>query len=168
MRLLTVFLAAGLSLTCLSLASLSIKAADLSGVKSVYLMPMSGGLDQYLAIRLASGGVIQVVTDPQKADAIFTDRIGAGFEQSLQDMYGEKKKSDGKLSSDSKLSPDDFAKPVSAAGSRGKGSLFLVDRQSRVVLWSMYAKPKSNDADELHNLAVKIVDQLGKDRAAKK
>jgi len=162
MRLLTVFLAAGMSLTCLSLASLSVEAADLSGVKAVYLMPMSGGLDQYLAIRLSSGGVIQVVTDPQKADAIFTDRIGAGFEQSLQDMYGEKKKSDGKLSA------DDFAKPVSAGGSRGKGSLFLVDRQSRVVLWSMYAKPKTSSADELNNLAMKIVDQLGKDRAGKK
>jgi hypothetical protein len=155
MKLLAIFLAAGLSLSCLSL-----NAADLSGVKSVYLMPMSGGLDQYLAIRLAKSD-IQVVTDPQKADAIFTDRIGSNFEQSLQDMYGEKKKSDGKLSS------DDFSKPTSSPGSRGKGSLFLVDRQSRVVLWSTYAKPKSNAADELNHLASKIAEQLGRDRKAK-
>jgi hypothetical protein len=145
-------------------AGLSLLAGDLSGVKSVYLMPMSGGLDQYLAIRLANGGVMQVVTDPQKADAIFTDRIGANFEQSLQDMYGEKKKSDGKLSSAS----DDFAKPTAHPGSRGKGSLFLVDRQSRVVLWSTYAKPKSSAADEMNHLAMKVADQLDKDYAGKK
>ncbi len=30
---------------------------------------------------------VQVVTDPQKADAILTDRIGAGFEQKLDDLY---------------------------------------------------------------------------------
>jgi hypothetical protein len=152
MKLLTVFLAAGLS----------VMAGDLSNVKSIYLMPMSGGLDQYLAVRLTSGGGIQVVTDPQKADAIFTDRIGANFEQSMQDMYGEKKKSDGKLSS------DDFAKPTSQPGSRGKGSLFLVDRQSRVVLWSTYAKPKSTDSEEMNHLAMKIAEQLGKDRTGKK
>ena len=156
MKLLAIFLAAALT------SSVSLKAGDLSSVKSVYLMPMSGGLDQYLAIRLANTGGIQVVTDPKMADAIFTDRIGANFEQSLQDMYGEKKKSDGKLSS------DDFSKPTSQPGSRGKGSLFLVDRQSRVVIWSIYAKAKGTDADEMNHLAMRIADQLGKDRAGKK
>jgi hypothetical protein len=149
-------------LAVFTLTGLSLLAADLSGVKTVYLMPMSGGLDQYLAIRLTNGSAIQVVTDPKKADAIFTDRIGSNFEQSLDDMYVEKKKSDGKLSS------EDFAKPNMQPLSRGKGSLFLVDRQSRVVLWSTYAMAKSSDADELNRLASKIVDQLGKDRAGKK
>jgi hypothetical protein len=151
MKLLTVFIAAGLN----------ILAADVSGVKTVYLMPMSGGLDQYLATRLTNVGVIQVVTDPQKADAIFTDRIGAGFEQTLDTMYAEKKKSDGKLSS------DDFAKPTASSLSHSKGSLFLVDRQSRVILWSIYAKPKSSASDEMNILAMKIVDRLGKDRTGK-
>ena len=160
MKLLTVFLAAGLSLPCLSL-----RAADLSGVKSVYLMPMSGGLDQYLAIRLTNDGAIQVVTDPKKADAIFTDRIGSNFEQSLQDMYAEKKKpEDGKLS----LDDDNFAKPAMQPLSHGKGSLFLVDRQSHVVLWSTFARAKSTNADDLNHLATKIVAQLDRDRAGKK
>jgi hypothetical protein len=156
MKLLAIFLAAGL-VPCVSL-----KGGDLSTVKSVYLMPMSGGLDQYLAIQIASGGRIQVVTDPKMADAIFTDRIGANFEQSLQDMYGEKKKSDGKLSS------EDFTKPTSQPGSRGKGSLFLVDRQSRAVIWSTYAKTKSTGSDDMNHLAAKIADQLAKDRSGKK
>jgi hypothetical protein len=157
MKLLAIFLAAGLSLPCLSL-----KAGDLSSVKSVYLMPMSGGLDQYLAIRLSNGGSLQVVTDPKMADAIFTDRIGSNFEQSLQDMYGEKKKSDGKLSS------DDFSKPSMQPLSHGKGSLFLVDRQSHVVIWSTYAKAKSTNSDDMNHLAMKIADQLSKDRGGKK
>jgi hypothetical protein len=144
------------SLIVLLVAGLSVSAADLSGVKSVYLMPMSGGLDQYLAVGLAKVGVIHVVTDPQRADAIFTDRIGANFEQSLQNMYAEKKRT------------DDFIQPVAAPGSRGKGSLFLVDRQSRVVLWSIYAKAKSRDTDAMNRLAMKITDQLDKDQAVKK
>jgi len=118
-----------------------------------------GSLNGYL---IASGGRIQVVTDPKMADAIFTDRIGANFEQSLQDMYGEKKKSDGKLSS------EDFTKPTSQPGSRGKGSLFLVDRQSRAVIWSTYAKTKSTGSDDMNHLAAKIADQLAKDRSGKK
>ena len=152
MKLLAIFLAAGLTAV----------AGDLSSIKSVYLMPMSGGLDQYLAIRLSNGGSLQVVTDPKMADAIFTDRIGSNFEQSLQDMYGEKKKSDGKLSS------DDFSKPSMQPLSHGKGSLFLVDRQSHTVLWSTYAKAKSTDSDDMNHLATKIADQLIKDRAGKK
>src|SRR5678809_764458 len=51
--------------------------AQVFGVKTVYLLPMAGGLDQYLALQLTSGGVLQVVTDPKKADAILTDGIGA-------------------------------------------------------------------------------------------
>ncbi len=52
-------------------ALLSIPAvnAEVAGVKTVYVLPMTGGLDQYLAFRLTSEGVLQVVTDPAKADA---------------------------------------------------------------------------------------------------
>src|SRR4029077_17872250 len=62
--------------------------AEVFGVKTVYVLPMAGGLDQYLALRLYSGGVLQVVTDPQKADAILTDGIGTRFEESLTELYG--------------------------------------------------------------------------------
>jgi hypothetical protein len=161
MKLLAIFLAAGLSML----------AGDLSGVKAVYLLPMSGGLDQYLAVRIANAGVIQVVTDPKKADAVFTDHIGANFEQSMQDMYAEKKKPDTKsdTKSDSKLDSVDFVKPNMAPLTRGKGSLFLVDRQSHAVLWSIYAEPKTTNPAGMNDLAMKIADQLfRKDRVAKK
>jgi hypothetical protein len=55
-------------------------AADLAGVHKVYVLPMARGLDQYLANRLTTEHVFQVVTDPKTADAVLTDRIGEGFE----------------------------------------------------------------------------------------
>src|SRR5258708_1290909 len=75
---------------------------ELSGIKTVYMLPMSSGLDQYLAVRLTTGSVFQVVTDPLKADAIFTDRIGANLEQTLHDLYEPKSKDADNKSDDSK------------------------------------------------------------------
>src|SRR5437868_8094324 len=71
--------------------------AEVFGVKTVYILPMAGGLDQYLALQLTAGGVLQVVTDPKKADAVLTDAIGARLEESLTAIYGapvDKDKSD--------------------------------------------------------------------------
>lgn len=151
MRLLAVICAVGASLL----------AADFSGVKTVYLMPMPRGLDQYLAVRLAKDNAFQVVTDPHKADAIFTDQIGEGFEQALSDLYAPKKQTDGKLEN------DEPARPISQPLSHGKGSFFLVDRNSHVVLWSTYAVPKSTRSQDLNDLAGKIVAELDKSRKGK-
>src|SRR5678815_4045532 len=74
--------------TLVLLFSITGAHAEIFGVKTVYVLPMAGGLDQYLALRLTSQGVLQVVTDPQKADAILTDGIGARLEASLTELYG--------------------------------------------------------------------------------
>jgi hypothetical protein len=90
-------------------------AADLAGVHSVYLMPMSRGLDQYLANRLTNEHIFQVVTDPKLADAIFTDRIGEGFQLQLENISPTPKppkaetKADGK---DAKEAAGDGEKPA--------------------------------------------------------
>jgi hypothetical protein len=151
-------------LLVLALAAMTSAAGDLSGVKTVYLLPMSGGLDQYLAVRLTSTASFQVVTDPTQADAVFTDRIGSNFEQILKDTYASKS-TEAKDDKDGKQ--DDSAKPTMQPLSRGKGSLFLVDRRTHVVLWSMFAKPKSSQADDMNQLATRIAAQLGKDRKSK-
>ena len=39
-------------------------AADLAGVHNVYVLKMAKGLDQFLANRLTSDHVFQIVTDP--------------------------------------------------------------------------------------------------------
>ena len=151
MKLFGMLFAAGLTMAAAA-------ASDLSDIKTVYLLPMSGGLDQYLAVRLTTGAVLQVVTDPEKADAIFTDRIGANLEQSLNDLYAPKQKEE-------KIG--DFARPTMQPLSRGKGSIFLVGRKSRVVVWSMYAPAKSNQTDDMNHLAQKVAAQLEKDRKGK-
>ena len=142
----------------------------LNDVKAVYILPMSNGLDQYLAIRLTTGSTVQVVTDAQKADAILTDRIGAGFEQKLDELYRDKSKKDTAKDSSKDSSgsvQEDNAKPVMQPLSRSKGTIFLVDRKTRNVLWSTYALPKSAAPDDMNRLADHIAARLEKDRKGK-
>ena len=73
-------------LCLLSLAGSLAWSQGLSAVHKVYLLPMSKGLDQYLANRLISEHVLEVVTDPKLADAVFTDRIGNSFEAQWSDL----------------------------------------------------------------------------------
>ena len=71
-------------LLCALLGSWAL-SAGVADVQSVYLLPMPGGLDQYLANRLS--GVFRVVTDPKLADAVFTNQLGEPFEQQLAKLY---------------------------------------------------------------------------------
>ncbi|MEO7142672.1 MAG: hypothetical protein ABI165_04140 [Bryobacteraceae bacterium] len=140
---------------------------QLAQIHSVYLLPMSSGFDQYLANKLTTSGVFQVVTDPQKADAIFTDRIGEALETQLTELYPPpevaKKKEEGKDKdkADNNFYDSDKDKPVHmTAYSKGRGMLFLVDRRSRNVVWSTYARPKSFIPDDLNKTAQEITVRL--------
>jgi hypothetical protein len=131
-------------------------AAALATGQSVYLLPMSGGLDQHLANRINESGLFQVVTDPKKAGAVFTDQVGASFEERLNALFpqaaGGVKAETGPTSS----------------FSRGRGTIFLVDIETREVLWSAYETPKNTTPDELDRIARRIVDELKKAAAVKK
>lgn len=61
-------------------------AADLAGARTVYVLTMSRGLDQFLANRLTNEHVFQVVTDPKLADVILTDRLGESFQAQLESI----------------------------------------------------------------------------------
>jgi hypothetical protein len=150
-----------LPLCAIGLLAGSASAADLGDTKTVYLLPMASGLDQFLAIRLTTGALLQVVTDPQKADAVLTDKIGAAFEQRLDELYNPVQKKDDK---DAVFG--DPGKPAQSI-SRGKGAIFLVDRKTRNVLWSTYARPKNATPDEMNHLADRIASRLEKDRKGK-
>ncbi len=52
--------------------------------------------------------------------------------------------------------------PVSAFH-RAKGTLFLVDPRSRLVLWSTYAQPKDASAEELDRTAARIASRIQQD-----
>jgi hypothetical protein len=162
------------STTLAATACLAQGNAELSQVQTVYVMPMANGFDQYLANRLRSVPQVRVVADAAKADAIFTDKLGVAFEARLDEI--EEAVNEKLAQSAPKPSPEQAAaseglrlapKRVSAL-SRGKGTYFLVDRRSRIVLWSVYSKPKDVQPNSLDKNAEKVVDQLGKDFSGKK
>lgn len=163
-------------LSALIFAGATLMAAGLGDVKTVYLMPMASGLDQHLAVALTTTGAFQVSTDPRAADAVFTDHIGAGFERSLDDLYKPDAKSESKPGSNTDAkgaakkddkTDDGYVRPPAVPLSRSKGNIFLVDRKTHVVLWSMYATPKSTQSEDLNELAGRIAVKIQKDRKAK-
>jgi hypothetical protein len=146
--------------------------ADLAEIKNVYLLPMTYALDQFLAIRLTRGGVVQVVTDPNKADTIISDHIGTSLEEKLNSLYGEQKKvksagDDKDKDKENDKDKNSFGGGPMAGGTRSRGAVFLLDRKTRNVVWSDYVRPKTSEADELSRVADKIVGQFEKDKKGK-
>jgi hypothetical protein len=159
MKLFFVFLAVGL-------AYAGEPRPELAEIKTVYLLPMTFAMDQFLAIRLTKGGVLQVVTDPKKADAILSDHIGTALEEKMNSLYGEQKAIDDK-DKDKDKDKNSFGGNPMAGGTRSKGAVFLVDSKTRNVLWSDYVRPKNSQPDELNHVADKIAAQLEKDKKGK-
>ena len=162
-------------------------AAELAGVHKVYVMPMSRGLDQYLANHLAGEHVFQVVTDPKLADAVFTDRLGDGFETQLEgyspapkipepvakpDEPAAKPRDAGVAPGPGSLLGETSNKLTSpglnSSFGRARGTLFLVDAKSRAVVWSTYDPPKGVSGKELNRTASNIVTRLKKELEPKK
>lgn len=75
-----------------------------SNVQNVFVMPMAGGLDQFLAHQITSAHAFTVVTDAKRADAIFTDRLGDALHTQLEKLYPEPKRAsaDAKKTEDAK------------------------------------------------------------------
>ena len=140
-------------LVCALLASGAL-SAGVAQVRSVYLLPMPGGLDQYLANRLS--GMFKVVTDPKLADAVFTNQLGEAFEQQLAKLYP-------KPSAIEKSDRDDGKRePRQSSFGRGRGTIFLVDLKSRAVIWSGYQKSNGSTPETLDRTASRIVQQIKK------
>src|SRR5580658_6805410 len=111
--------------------------AEPAGLHQVYVLPMAGGLDQYLADWITRDKVMQVVTDPKAADLVMTDRLGEAFEQKLaqirppaampDEKSADKKdeKADSKnIKSGGAGAPSDT--PHSFQSTSARGTLFLV------------------------------------------
>jgi len=162
----------------LYLCTVALSAAQIE-VQSVYLLPMAGGLDQYLANRLIAERVFAVVTDPAAAEAVFTDRLGPGFEERMADLFPKpapesEAKPEGKEEAPGppSIARGDVAKGGQPAGfmstfGRGKGTLFLVDVKTRRVLWSVFEPPRGTAARELDRAAGRIAERLKKDLGRK-
>jgi hypothetical protein len=143
-------------------------ATQLAAVHKVYVLPMSNGLDQYLANRLRDSGVVQVSADPANVDAVFTDRLGEAFEAHMDKLFpkpepeSETEETEAEAGAESAEKMEDAGVPPSSFR-RGKGVVFLVDTKTRQVVWSIYDKPKELTADGLDATAGRIVHRLKRD-----
>jgi hypothetical protein len=181
-------------LCCLGFGVYGAAAAELTLGRTVYLMPMGRGLDQFIANRLTRMHVLQVVTDPAKADIILTDQVGQTLEDKMNDLYPpppdpqaikaakekeaakeaaaqERAQTTGALPARPSLL-DDTVNKVDKAGSmgvsnRGRGTIFLVDVKSRQVLWSAFERPKNSNPHELDHTAERVVKLLKQDLSPK-
>lgn len=162
-----------LGLWAVTLCAVAQPNANLNQVQSIYIMPMSGGYHQHLANRLIGLGLFQVVADPNRADAILTDRLGEGLEARLDgyDATTRKReeaehKSDEAAKGESRVTLSE--RPVTTSLSGGKGTLFLVDRKSRRLLWSTFEKPKNTTAKELDRSAGRVAGRVKTNWSGKK
>jgi hypothetical protein len=118
--------------------------------RSVYILPMAGGFDQFLAEQLTRDHVMQVVADPKTADAVLTDRLGEPFERKLAKIHPRDEDDD-----DAAETHPGFRSSTAA------GTIFLVDLKSRHVLWSDFEKPgRSNSQGALNRKAARVVKNL--------
>jgi hypothetical protein len=130
---------------------------DLSRVRTVYIVSMTAGLDQFLANRLTNSGSIWIVLDPTKADAILADRLDETFWSWLNARFPATSKTsvaDGDLRAKN-LSP------------KMPGTVFLVDPRTRLVLWSSFDQPRTTSPDELDHVADRITKRLASSMAKK-
>jgi hypothetical protein len=179
-----------------TLAAASVLASvnpQLREVKRVYILAMTSSMDQFLASQLAKAGIFEVVTDPKKADAIITDRVGESFENKLDDLYppptppkpaakpgvdappDTAKTDTPKTDTPKILTRSDALAGVDLTGAphpttmgRSKGNIFIVSRGTRSVLWSIYEPPKNNTSRELTKTAERVVKHLQEDLTDKK
>jgi len=165
--------------TAFFLLSVLAGAAEIGGssVRTIYILPMGHGLDQYVANRLTREHVLDVVADGARADAILTDTLGKPLEMELEKLHPTPKPQ--AEDTDSDLEDPDTPQPSRtrrtfatsqtpiSTFARGKGTMFLVDARSRAVLWSVYERPVKSTPDELDHTARRVVDRLKRDLAPK-
>lgn len=146
---------------------------ELLQVGVVYILPMSLGYDQFLANRLTRAGVVQVTSDPAKADAILADRLGKPLELKLDELYPKAAPAEEAAKPASSGAEAEELAPVkielkggrestspAASGGRGRGNIFLLHRGSRNVIWSTFVPPSSGMAKDLDHAAGEVAERL--------
>jgi len=163
-------------LVCLLCGSCALMGAELSGVHTVYLLPMARGMDQYLANRITNDHLFRVVTDPKLADAFFSDRLGQAFQEQLDAALPkpeppkaakEKAAESSHAGMASLIGGDTVNKldnpALNSSFGRGKGNVFLVDAKSHQVVWSTFDPPRDDTSKQLDRTASDIVNRIKKD-----
>jgi len=99
--------------------------------------------------------------DSDKAKDADKEKLADADKDSGKDTDKDKDSKAGATSPSRK--PYQELPPVQTTWGRGRGNFFLVDRQSRSVIWSIYERPKNSTPDELTKTATKVVQRLKKD-----
>lgn len=133
-------------------------------VKTVLVLQMGNGLDQYLANQLTRKGVVTVVQDPAKADAVLTDRVGPALRERIEEWREQMAAAPANKGEED----TGWRKPTFAGISRGRGNYYLVDMRTYDVIWSVYQVPKSSTTGDLDRAAGKIAQALDDVRKPKK
>lgn len=155
-------------------ADAAMPSSRLASVKRVYILQMRSGLDQFLASRLTSMKVLEVVTDPLQADAVITDSVGTGFQEQLKTLYPPKVEEEEKADKDDKdadskdVKDSGFKAPVSTFGKGRGASIFVVDPKTSSVLWSIYMPAKNSKQVEVEQASRRIAQAMSDEIAAKK
>jgi hypothetical protein len=169
-----------LMLVILAAICLTWHPAQSAALHQVYLLPMAGGLDQYLADWITREKIAQIVTDPKAADLVMTDRLGEDFEQKMAQLRPEPVKPEPVKDEPPKdAKKDDKSDPkapktMESAGagtaanaphnafhsSTLRGTLFLVDIKSKQVVWSNHEKPPVMSDANLNREAERIAKKL--------
>jgi len=127
-------------------------AADLAAVHSVYLLPMSRGMDQYLANQIASAHVFQVVTDPKLADAVLTDHLGESFQAQLEEISPTPKPPAPEKAPDKAAVAEPAVKAVDESAAASKPAAAeppaKADEESTPPAKPVHPKAKSKSDDE--------------------
>jgi hypothetical protein len=142
-------------------------SVEIQHIKTVYILPMPYGYDQYLANRLTRDGVFQVVTDPQKADGVLTDRLGKSFEDRMEELYPAPKPEPPAGEEKKAASADTAGQSMKHVGeqrmqtsSRSRGTVFLVHRATRNVVWSSWDQPEDLRPETLNRTAGRVASRL--------
>ncbi len=141
--------------------------------RTVYVMPMAHGMDQYIANSLTNTRTLQVTTEPSKADLVLTDRVDADLDEFLDynkprpRRTSEPPSAVGQGQNDHTMMPDMLNAVIAVPSpgrisslTRPKGTLFLVDATSRQIVWSTFETTKNQNPKQLARLAQRVVERL--------
>ncbi|MBM3803734.1 MAG: hypothetical protein FJW26_15640 [Acidimicrobiia bacterium] len=118
--------------------------SGLSGVRTIYVIPMRDRLEHFFTHELVKWGRFEVTINPRQADALLSDTTEVDLKQLM--------------------TPDAKIRKTAA---RTRGTAFLIDLKTERVLWSAARKPSDSfwmgGAKSVRELAEEIVGQLRKD-----
>jgi hypothetical protein len=113
-----------------------------------------------------------VVVDPKLADAIMTERIDAPFLKAIDELVASRGEQPAKTETAAESSPvaagsvEDglqAPRPTNRPLGQPSGTVFLVHKASRNVLWSTFVNTQDSTPMKLHGQAKDIAGRLKKE-----